>query len=80
MDGYIRRWGKGAAVRIPAAILEAAGLKPGNLVDVRAEAGRIVIESAARKKVTLDELIAGITPESLHGETDWGEPRGKEIW
>ena len=33
-----------------------------------------------RKGPTLDELIARITPENLHPETDWGLPVGKEIW
>ncbi len=28
---------------------------------------------------TLEELVAGITPENCHGETDWGRDVGKEI-
>jgi antitoxin component of MazEF toxin-antitoxin module len=29
--------------------------------------------------MTLDEMLDRITPETLHGETDWGPDVGKEI-
>lgn len=80
MSMHVRRWGNSAAVRIPAATLEAAGLKPDDPVEVREENGRIVIEKARSQAVTLDELLAGITPENRHEETDWGTPVGKETW
>lgn len=80
MNMHVRRWGNSAAVRIPAATLEAAGLKPDDPVEVREENGRIVIEKARREPVTLAELVAGITPENRHEETDFGPPVGKEIW
>lgn len=28
----------------------------------------------------LDELLAGVTDDNLHDETDWGEPEGREAW
>lgn len=31
-------------------------------------------------KTRLDDLVAGITDENRHGETDWGAPVGKEEW
>ncbi len=81
MNMYVRRWGNSAAVRIPAAMLDAAGLKPDDQVEVREENGRIVIEKAAIPETpTLEELIEGITPENLHEESDWGSPVGKEFW
>jgi antitoxin MazE len=81
MNMYVRRWGNSAAVRIPAATLDAAGLKPDDQVEVREENGRIVIEKAkVPERPTLEELIEGITPENRHEETDWGPPVGKEFW
>lgn len=80
MNMHIRKWGNSAAVRIPAAALDAAGLKPDDKVDVREENGRIVIEKMQPEAVTLEWLVEGITPENLHGETDWGAPVGKEVW
>jgi antitoxin MazE len=80
MNMYVRRWGNSAAVRIPAATLDAAGLKPDDPIDVREENGRIVIEAVRAKHFSLDELLAGITPENLHEEIDFGPPQGKEVW
>ena len=79
MNYYVRRWGNSAAVRIPAATLAAAGLKPDDPVEVREENGRIVIERK-RSSVDVQALIDGITPENRHEETDWGPPVGKEFW
>ena len=80
MNQQVKKWGNSAAVRIPAATLAAAGLKPDDLVDVREEDGRIVIEKLDPSPVTLEWLLAGITPENIHPEIDFGAPVGKEIW
>jgi antitoxin component of MazEF toxin-antitoxin module len=32
------------------------------------------------KEFTLDELVAQITPENLHGEIDPGNAAGNEAW
>ena len=31
-------------------------------------------------RFTLEELVNQITPENVHGETDWGPPAGRESW
>jgi antitoxin MazE len=80
MASIVRKWGNSAAVRIPAATLEAAGLKSGDPVDVREENGRVVIEKVRSEEITLDTLLAGVTPENIHAEFDWGPAVGREIW
>ena len=80
MNQHVKKWGNSAAVRIPAATLAAAGMKADDAVDVREENGRIVIEKARSDEVTLESLLARVTPENIHPETDWGPPVGKEIW
>jgi antitoxin MazE len=47
-------------------------------VDVREQGGQIVIEPIRASKVDLAHLLAGITPENLHGGIDFGNPVGKE--
>jgi len=49
-------------------------------VDIREEAGRIVIEPVRRKKYKLDDLLKGITKDNIHQELDFGRPEGKEVW
>ncbi len=75
----VKKWGNSASVRIPAAIMEAAHLKLDDVVDVREEGGRIVIEPVRAKELDLAELIASITPENRHEEIGFGPPVGKEM-
>ena len=79
MNQHIRKWGNSAAVRIPAATLEAAGLRTDDAVDVREENGRVVIEKAMPQPVTLDWLLEGISADNVHPEVDWGRPVGREF-
>jgi len=79
MNMYVRKWGNSAAVRIPAAVLDAAGLKADDAVEVREEHGRVVIEKAGPQPITLEWLVAGITPDNLHEEIDFGPPVGREF-
>ena len=58
--------------------LQAAHLDLDEVVDVREESGRIVIEPAQRKEYDLAELVKQITVENLHDEADFGRPVGKE--
>lgn len=80
MKARVRKWGNSPAVRIPAAVMRAVRLKPDEMVDVREEAGRIVIEPVRRKDYDLGELLAAITPKNQPEKVDFGRPEGKEIW
>lgn len=36
--------------------------------------------TTVRKRLTIEELVEGITEENRHEETDWGPPVGNEVW
>lgn len=81
MHVTIKKWGHSASVRIPVAIMKAVSLSLDETVDVREEGGRIVIEPVrTAKKYNLAQLLAGITPENLHTEIDFGPAVGKEAF
>ena len=79
MRVIVKKWGNSASVRIPAGIMEAARLNLNDPIDIREEGGRIVIEPIRANECHLDQLLAGITPENLHAEVDFGAPAGKEL-
>jgi antitoxin MazE len=79
MKARVKKWGNSAAVRIPSSLLAAAKLALDELVDVREEKGRIIIEPVRQKTYELDKLIKGINRENLHGSIDLGPPEGKEL-
>jgi antitoxin MazE len=83
MRGTVKKWGNSAAVRIPAAVLEAARVKVEQDVDVREESGRIIIEPLReRPRYTLDELIAKCNSRKRlsREEREWldAPPLGRE--
>lgn len=80
METVLKKWGNSAAVRIPAAILEAAHLALDQSVDIREEQGRIVIEPVRPASFALAELIAGITADNRHARVDTGPAVGGEVW
>lgn len=73
------KWGNSQGVRLPKEVLRQARLKEGDELTVRVENGRIALEAAA-PEITLEKLVAGITPRNRHRETDWGGAVGNEVW
>ncbi len=80
MRAMVKKWGNSAAVRIPATVLEAAQVQLDQLVDVREERGRIIIEALRPESYDLAALVAGITDENRHDAIDMGAPVGQEAW
>jgi len=78
MKSTIKKRENSASVQIPAAVLRAAQLDLDDPVDIREEAGRIVIEPLQSKRFDLAALVNGITRNNLHDEIDFGAPVGKE--
>ena len=74
----VKKWGNSPAVRLPAAIMEAAHLTINQAVEVRAENGRVIIEPV-EPAYALEDLLAGITAENRHAEQDFGAPQGQEL-
>ncbi|HVJ87305.1 MAG TPA: AbrB/MazE/SpoVT family DNA-binding domain-containing protein [Caulifigura sp.] len=80
MRASVKKWGNSASIRIPSAVLSETNLKIDDPVDIRSEGGRIVIEPVEQAGYDIDDLVAGITDENLHGEVDFGPAVGNEVW
>jgi antitoxin MazE len=80
MRTQVQKWGNSLALRIPKSFAEESNIQAGSLVDLSVAKGRLIVAPLAEKKYTLEELLAGITKENLHGEVDFGPPVGKEFW
>ncbi len=57
MRAVVKKWGKRAFVRIPAAALKAANLYLDEPVNVHEESGRIVIEAAKTSFLMRTQLV-----------------------
>lgn len=75
----IRKWGNSLALRIPRALAADTHLTSGSQVDVAVEDGRLIV-APVTAEMTLDALLAAVTPDNLHGEISTGRPIGREAW
>jgi antitoxin MazE len=80
METRIQKWGNSLALRIPQAFAAEAGLSQDSPVALTLEEGRLVINPISTSTFTLEDLLAGVTPDNLHGEINTGAPVGKEAW
>ena len=70
------------ALRIPSAFAKEIGAAEGQPVDMTIKNGALVVKVSVGngRRYALEALVDAITEENRHGETDWGPPRGNEVW
>lgn len=64
-------------IHIPEDVACDWGVDEGLVVDVTTSGDSLVLHN---KRYDLADLLERITPESLHGEFDFGKPEGREVW
>lgn len=77
MKTRVSRWGNSLAIRIPKIYAKRIGLEEGAAVEITARGDSLTIR---KPEYTLEDLVARITPDNRHPETEWGPARGREIW
>ena len=75
----IRKWGNSLALRLPSALMKDVEFVDGTEVDVRLDGNRLVVTKAAAR-LTLEQLLASVTPDNLHAEESTGAPQGRGGW
>jgi len=78
MKVRVQAWGNSLGLRIPKAYAAELGVGAGSEMEVKVEAGALHARPA--KAIRLEALIANITADNQHGETEWGEASGAEVW
>jgi antitoxin MazE len=78
VQSRISKWGNSLGLRVPRDVAARAGLIEGARVDIEGfEDGRIVI-TPSHRRFTIEELVAGMTPDNEHPLEDDG-PVGDEL-
>lgn len=80
MQVQVKKWGNSASVRIPASLMASASLQLDQMVEMRQEGGRLVIEPVVAPSYDLATLLADMTPDTYHDDVDFGAPVGNETW
>jgi antitoxin MazE len=78
MRTEIARWGNSLALRLPRPIANQAGIAEGTAVEIDVVDNQLVIRLAL-PRYSLDDLLAGITPENIPDDSFDDAPRGQEL-
>jgi antitoxin MazE len=76
---HIKKWGDSLAIRLPQSLLTHLDVKEDCEIEISIDEGRLILSPVKKPKYTLDELLAKVTPDSLHDEIEFGAPPGKEV-
>ena len=80
MQTQVKTWGNSQGIRIPKEILQEADVVIDEILDIKVSDGVIMLLKPFRHR-TLEERAAQYGGRlNLDGESDWGEPVGREIW
>jgi len=73
-SAHLRKSGNSLAIRLPKTLLAILDLREGSRVEISIDRERLILSPVKKPKYTLDELLAQVTPESLHDEIDFSRP------
>jgi len=73
----VQKTGEQLAVVIPPEVAAESRLEPGAVLDLSVQGGQIVLTRAHHP--SLEGLVSRITPETIHDETDFCPPAGREL-
>lgn len=80
METRVQKWGNSLALRIPKPLASQIGLEPNSPVELSLRGRKLVIEPVSASGLKLDDLLARVTKDNIHGEVDTGSPTGREVW
>ena len=80
METRVQKWGNSLALRIPKPLASQIGLEPNSPVELSLRGRKLVIEARSASDLNLDDLLARVTKDNIHGEVDTGPPTGREVW
>jgi len=80
MDATVQKWGNSLALRIPSSLAKDVDLHQGSVVEVAVVEGKMVVKPKKQRKLSLAQMLKGVTKENRHSEQDWGRAVGKEAW
>ena len=80
MQTQIKSWGNSQGIRLNKQILEDAGFKQDDILDITIASGQIILSKPFRHRSLKERAAEYGGKLNLDGEYDWGEPVGREMW
>jgi antitoxin MazE len=80
MNARFSKWGNSIALRIPKGFAEELQIFDGKSADIQIRKGALVVTPVdAEPSYDINDLVALMKPENLHGEIDTGGSVGNEV-
>ena len=80
MTTIVQKWGNSLALRIPSSVAKDIHLHQGSMVDMAVVEGKMIVKSKGQSKISLSQMLKGITKNNRHSEQNLGGASGREIW
>lgn len=80
METRIGKWGNSLALRIPQCVAARVGITLNAAVELTPRGDELVVSLLRRPCTELEDLLACVTEENLHGEVETGASVGGEAW
>ncbi len=80
MQTRVQKWGNSLGVRIPRGLAEEVGLGAGTEVSLSAKDGELIVKPALPARLSLDDLLAGVSESNIHSSVSTGSAVGAEIF
>ena len=80
MQTRVQKWGNSHGVRIPRGLADEVGLVAGTEVSLSSKDGQLVVTPALPARLSLDDLLAGVSESNIHTSIDTGSNVGAEIF
>ncbi|OZI19787.1 hypothetical protein CAL26_19650 [Bordetella genomosp. 9] len=79
MEVTVVKWGNSQGIRLPAHLLEHLHAAVGTKLNVTFEGEAVMLRPDPKQRHSLEDLVAGITPENRHNEIETGAAVGEEF-
>lgn len=80
METRIGKWGNSLALRIPQSVADRVGITLNAAVELAPRGEELIVSLLQRPGTELEDLLARVTEENLHGEVETGASVGGEAW
>lgn len=67
-------------LRIPRSILDVLNWKDDDILDLKIEDNKLVIENSSDNEINIEDSFENFNGKYSKEDIDWGEMTGKEVW
>lgn len=80
MKTKLSKCGDSHVLKIPRSILDALNWKDDDILDLKIEENKLIIENLSDDEMNIEDLFEDFNWQYEKKDIDWGKVTGKEVW